>query len=80
VNLIDVLWIIKGPSRIVSAIEVEKSTSTYSGILGLIDLSLSVAGDMRSLFLVAADEREEDIVRQLQRPSLRGNHDLTPWI
>ena len=39
VKLIDVLWFQKGTNNVIAAFEVEKSTSIYSGILRLTDLS-----------------------------------------
>ncbi len=71
ITLIDVIWFVKGTNRIVCAYEIEKSTSIYSGILRLSDLALSLpnAKDM-TLFLVAPDQREKEIIAQLKRPSL----------
>lgn len=73
INLIDVLWLKKGTNQIISAFEVEKSTSIYSGILRLSDLSLSAAQEMQALFLVAPNQREKEVVLQLKRPSIREN-------
>jgi len=73
VNLIDVLWLEKGLSKIVSAFEIEKSTSIYSGILRLSDLSFSLPEDQRTLFLVIPDSRQKDVVLQLKRPAIRSN-------
>ncbi|WP_028983200.1 hypothetical protein [Sporolactobacillus terrae] len=67
VSLIDVLWLNQN-NEIISGFEVEKSTSIYSGILRLYDLSLSV-GQPCKLFLVAPDKREKEIKAQLMRPS-----------
>jgi len=73
INLIDVLWLEKGTNRIISAFEVEKSTSIFSGILRLTDLSLSASQEMQTLFLVAPNQREKEVVLQLKRPSIREN-------
>jgi type II restriction enzyme len=73
IKLIDVLWLKKGTKRIVSAFEVEKSTSIYSGILRLSDLALSASEEMQALFLVAPNQREKEVVMQLKRPSIKGN-------
>ena len=73
IKLIDVLWLKKGSKRIVSAFEVEKSTSIYSGILRLSDLALSASEEMQALFLVAPNQREKEVVMQLKRPSIKGN-------
>lgn len=74
ISLIDVLWLNQN-DEIVSAFEVEKSTSIYSGILRLYDLSLSVDNTCR-LFLVAPDQREKEIKAQLLRPSLQNEQSL----
>ncbi len=73
INLIDVLWLNKGTNKIISAFEVEKSTSIYSGILRLSDLSLSASEEMQALFLVAPNQREKEVVQQLRRPAIKGN-------
>lgn len=73
INLIDVLWLKEGTNNIISAFEVEKSTSIYSGILRLSDLSLSAPEEMQALFLVAPNQREKEVVLQLKRPSIREN-------
>ncbi|MCL1632976.1 hypothetical protein M3N64_13705 [Sporolactobacillus sp. CPB3-1] len=74
VALIDVLWL-NQKDQIVSGFEVEKSTSIYSGILRLYDLSLSV-DQLCRLFLVAPDKREKEIKAQLMRPSFVKEHAL----
>jgi len=74
IRLIDVLWLEKGSGRIVSAFEVEKSTSIYSGILRLADLTLAIPNsDATMLYLVAPDDREKEILAQLKRPALAAN-------
>ncbi|MFA4934258.1 MAG: hypothetical protein WC568_00315 [Candidatus Methanoperedens sp.] len=71
IALIDVIWFEKGTNKLVSAYEVEKSTSIYSGILRLTDLALTLPNPEKiSLNLVAPDEREREIIAQLKRPSL----------
>lgn len=75
IDLIDVLWLEKGSSKIVCAFEVEKSTSIYSGILRLTDLALTLPHLQKlSLYLIAPDKRENEIKAQLKRPSLGGNN------
>jgi type II restriction enzyme len=69
VELIDVLWL-KG-NHIRCAFEVEKSTSIYSGILRLMDLSLSFPSGPPVLYLVAPDTREGEVRAQLFRPSFK---------
>lgn len=73
ISLIDVMWFEKGSNRIVSAFEVEKSTSIYSGILRLMDLYRSFPQDPSTLFLIIPDKREKELLLQLHRPSLRSN-------
>ncbi|NJD54613.1 MAG: hypothetical protein FIB07_17345 [Candidatus Methanoperedens sp.] len=71
IALIDVIWFEKGTNKFVSAYEVEKSTSIYSGILRLTDLALTLSRSEKvSLYLVAPDQREKDIIAQLKRPAL----------
>ncbi len=70
IGLIDVLWLEKGTNQVIGAFEVEKSTSIYSGILRLSDLAVSCPHDLRTLFLVVPDRREQEVIRQLKRPSI----------
>ena len=74
IALIDVMWLAKGSNKIVSAFEVEKSTSIYSGILRLTDLYYSFPEDPSTLFLIIPDSREKELVFQLSRPSIKGNN------
>ncbi|HHJ15805.1 MAG TPA: hypothetical protein ENJ80_03820 [Gammaproteobacteria bacterium] len=74
ISLIDVMWFEKGSKRIVSAFEVEKSTSIYSGILRLTDLYRSFPQDPSTLFLIIPDKREKELLLQLHRPSLRSSN------
>lgn len=69
--LIDVVWFEKGTNKIVCAFEVEKSTSIYSGILRLQDLSFSLPSHNSKLYIVVPDNREKDVKIQLGRPSMR---------
>lgn len=70
VRLIDVLWLERGSGNVVGAFEVEHSTSIYSGIVRMLDLALGsdVAAASR-LFLVAPDDRQEQVSQQLRRPA-----------
>lgn len=71
IRLIDVLWL-KG-REIAAGFEVEHTTSIYSGILRLYDLAAGRAGAaVQGLYLVAPDDREEDVRRQLSRPAFLG--------
>lgn len=70
VRLIDVLWLNRGTSHVAAGFEVEHTTSIYSGIVRLLDLALGAPSETaRGLFLVAPDEREEDVRAQLARPA-----------
>ena len=70
VRLIDVLWIERGVGRVAAAFEVEHTTSIYSGIVRLLDLALGAsAHDLAGLFLVAPDDREDEVRVQLRRPA-----------
>ena len=71
VSLIDVIWLRPGTGEIVSAFEVEKSTSIYSGILRLEDLARSIPGCACHLYLVAPNHREKEVMAQLARPAFR---------
>ena len=71
IDLIDVIWFEKGTNKIVCAYEIEKSTSIYSGILRLVDLAITLPDSEKiSLYLVAPEHREKEIIAQLKRPSL----------
>lgn len=69
ISLIDVIWIDRQSGEIACAFEIEKSTSIYSGMLRLQDLASSLGVRRYDFFLVAPDNREKEIVAQLQRPS-----------
>jgi type II restriction enzyme len=72
IRLIDVLWLKSDLSAVVAAFEVEHTTSIYSGILRLYDLALSQSGTtLQGLYLVAPDDREEDVRTQLSRPAFK---------
>lgn len=73
VRLIDVIWLERGTDRIAAAFEVEHTTSIYSGIVRLLDLALGVDRTaVDGLFLVAPDDREDDVRAQLRRPAFQG--------
>ncbi len=73
VSRIDVIWLESKTSQIVSAFEIEKSTSIYSGILRLEDLARSIPGCRCNFYLVAPDRREKEVMAQLARPSFRND-------
>ena len=70
-SLIDVIWLRPGTGEIVSAFEVEKSTSIYSGILRMEDLARSMPGCACHFYLVAPAKREREVMAQLARPAFR---------
>ena len=69
IRLIDVLWIEPATGRVAAAFEVEHTTSIYSGIVRLLDLALGAPDHVGELFLVAPDDREDDVRSQLRRPA-----------
>ncbi|HSH68052.1 MAG TPA: hypothetical protein VLB84_20130 [Bacteroidia bacterium] len=73
IKLIDVLWFQKGTNNVIAAFEVEKSTSIYSGILRLTDLSYTIADGDEIFYLIAPNSREKDVQMQLLRPAIRNN-------
>lgn len=73
VSLIDVIWLKTGTGEIVSAFEIEKSTSIYSGILRLEDLARSIPNGGCKLYLVAPNDREKEVMAQLSRPAFRSD-------
>lgn len=80
VKLIDVLWFQKGTNNVLAAFEVEKSTSIYSGILRLTDLSYTIADGDEVFYLIVPDNREKDVVLQLSRPAIKSNNVLIKYI
>lgn len=73
VRLIDVIWLKPNGGEIVSAFEVEKSTSIYSGILRLEDLARSIPNCASHFYLVAPNHREKQVMAQLARPAFRND-------
>lgn len=70
VRLIDVIWLARGSAQVAAAFEVEHSTSIYSGIVRMLDLALGTkVGAASTLFLVAPDNRREEVAQQLKRPA-----------
>src|SRR6266496_5729738 len=74
-SLIDVIWLKPNTKELVSAFEIEKSTSIYSGILRMEDLARSIPDCTCNFYLVAPDRREKEVIAQLTRPAFR--NDLT---
>lgn len=70
IRLIDVIWISRDENKVAAAFEVEHSTSIYSGIVRMLDLALGTQlGENSTLFLVAPDNRQDDVRQQLNRPA-----------
>lgn len=77
IHLIDVLWLERGGDRVVGAFEVEHTTSIYSGIVRLLDLALGPGRESaQGLFLVAPDDRIQDVRSQIARPAFSRVADL----
>ncbi|HEY0282942.1 MAG TPA: type II restriction endonuclease [Rhizomicrobium sp.] len=77
VRLIDVIWLEKTSGAFVAAFEVEHTTSIYSGIVRLLDLALGEeCRSLQGLFLVAPDDREQEVREQLRRPAFSRVADL----
>lgn len=67
IELIDVLWL-QGNS-IVSAFEIESTTSIYSGLLRLSDLIAMQPNLNIPLFIVAPDDRRDKVISEVNRPT-----------
>ncbi|HEX5285669.1 MAG TPA: type II restriction endonuclease [Polaromonas sp.] len=77
IRLIDILWLdVQG--GVVAAFEVEHSTSIYSGIVRMLDLALAAPEHLASTyFLVAPDNREQDVRDQFARPAFSRVRELS---
>lgn len=80
VKLIDVIWFQKNTNNVIAAFEVEKSTSIYSGILRLTDLSFTIADGDEVFYLIVPDKREKDVCMQLCRPAIKQNNVVIKYI
>jgi len=67
IELIDVLWL--DGNAIVAAFEIESTTSIYSGLLRMSDLLSMQPNISVPLFLMAPEERREQVIRQVNRPT-----------
>lgn len=77
IRLIDVLWLESSIGKVAAAFEVEHTTSIYSGVVRLLDLALGGGAEAaNALFLVAPDDREQDVRAQLRRPAFSRVADL----
>lgn len=67
IRLIDVVWMERHGGKVAAAFEVEHSTSIYSGIVRMLDLALGTPmGAQSTLFLVAPDNRRDEVAQQLR--------------
>ena len=71
IPLIDILWLDRATRRVEAAFEVEHTTTIQTGIMRMLDLAETQGGGLPGLFLVAPDDREDDVRRQVQRPAFR---------
>lgn len=69
VEMIDVLWL-KGNS-VVAGIEIECTTSVYSGLLRMSDLLALQPNLNIKLYVVAPDERRSKVEQEILRPTFR---------
>jgi len=77
VRLIDVLWI-DSAGQVAAAFEVEHTTSIYSGIVRMLDLAMGTSpAAAHGLFLVAPDDREDEVRQQLARPAFQQTASLS---
>ena len=67
IELIDVLWL--DGNAIVAAFEIESTTSIYSGLLRMSDLLACQPNISVPLFLVAPEDRRDQVIRQVNRPT-----------
>ena len=70
IRLIDVVWI-RGARQVAAALEIESTTSIYSGLLRLSDLSVAVPNLSFDLYIVAPESRLEKVRRELLRPTFQ---------
>jgi len=73
IEVIDVLWL-KG-NAIISAFEIESTTTIYSGLLRMADLIAMQPNINIPLYIVAPDERREKVMSEVNRPTF---HRLSP--
>lgn len=67
IEYIDVLWLQK--NAIVSAFEIESTTSIYSGLLRMSDLLAMQPNLNIPLYIVAPDERRDKVFSEVNRPT-----------
>lgn len=70
IALIDVVWM-KGTHQVAAAFEVEHTTSIYSGILRMADLTVLSPNLNFPLYIVAPKQRLDQVKKQLSRPTFQ---------
>jgi hypothetical protein len=70
IQLIDVVWL-RGNNQIAAAFEVEYTTSVYSGLLRMSDLSILAPNLTFPLYIVIPQERVSLVQRELSRPTFQ---------
>ena len=70
IRLIDVLWL-KGTNQVAAAFEIEHTTSIYSGLLRMSDLTASSPNLNFPLYIVAPEARLPQVRNQLSRPTFQ---------
>lgn len=65
---IDVVWTVASTSTVYAAFEIEHTTPIYSGLLRFNDLFIT-GGRAESFSVVGSEERRDEFVRQLNRPT-----------
>lgn len=68
IQYIDVIWL-KETKQIVAAFEVEQTTKIFSGLLRMSDLVVEAPNAIFPLYIVAPEIRQNEIKRQLLRPT-----------
>jgi tetratricopeptide (TPR) repeat protein len=66
VKYIDVVWL--KDDKVVSAFEVENTTSIFSGLLRMLDLIVTQPEFLGTIYIVASDERKDEVFSQMIRP------------
>jgi len=69
IEYIDVLWL--DGNAIVAAFEIEHTTSIYSGLLRMSDLISMQPNIAMPLYIVAADEKRDKVIQEINRPTFR---------
>jgi len=70
ISLIDVVWL-TGANQVAAAFEVERTSSIYSGLLRMADLTALSPNLNFPLYIVAPRDRLEKVRRELSRPTFQ---------